>query len=68
MANGPESKPQVMLGIVLRVALKIRLTATPKVALAVAPKVALTVVPRIARRLSLIPAPMLPARKTSPVS
>ncbi len=68
MANGPENKPQAMPVIVVAikslVALEAKLDAMP----GPRKKVVLKMASRIARRLPLIPAPMLPVRKTSPVS
>ena len=54
--------------IASKIGLKRMMETAPRVVLGVAQKVTLTVAPKVARRLSLVPAPMLPARKTSPVS
>ena len=68
MANGPENKPQAMLVIVMVIKPLIALKAKPDARLGPRKKAVLKMASRIARRPPLIPAPMLPARKTSPVS
>ena len=68
MANGPENKPQAMPVIVIAIKPLVALEAKLNAMLGPRKKVVLKMASRIARRLSLIPALMLPARKTSPAS
>ena len=68
VANGPEDKPQPMLVIVIAIKPLVALESKLDAMLGPRKKVVLKMASRIARRLPLISAPMLPARKTSPVS
>ena len=68
MANGPEDKPQAMLVIVIAIRPIVALEAKLNAMLGPRKKAVLKMASRIARRLSLISALTLPARKTSPAS
>lgn len=68
MANGPENKPRAMPVTVIAIKLLVALETKLDAMLGPRKKVVLKMASRIARRPPLISTPMLPARKTSPVS